>query len=61
MTGLDPRWEVVPPPSHYETEPMRRCPDITKLKGLGYRPAMELGTGLAEFFRGALETYRGDA
>jgi UDP-glucuronate decarboxylase len=59
VTGLDPRWELVPPPSHYETEPMRRCPDITKLKGLGYRPAMELGAGLKCFFDWALDTYSG--
>jgi UDP-glucuronate decarboxylase len=59
VTGLDPRWELVPPPSHYETEPMRRCPDISKLKSLGYRPAMELGAGLAHFFSWALDTYTG--
>lgn len=59
VTGLDPRWDLVPPPSHYETEPLRRCPDITKLKGLGYRPAMELSDGLAAFFAWAMETYTG--
>lgn len=59
VTGLDPRWELVPPPSHYETEPTRRCPDITKLKGLGYRPAMGLEDGLRHFMAWAMDTYVG--
>lgn len=59
VTGREVRREFVPAPSHYESEPMRRCPDITKLRGLGFQPVVDLDTGLDRFFKWALETYTG--
>ena len=52
-------FEMVPPPANYETEPLRRCPDITKLRALGFAPCMELDEGLELFFQWALVTYKG--
>jgi len=59
VTGSDLRWELVKPPSNYEGEPMRRCPDITKLKSLGFMPCMDLDTGLKKFFGWADTVYTG--
>lgn len=37
--------------------PVRRCPDITKLKGLGYEPKVSLDKGLGEVtYRGLVDT-----
>lgn len=58
-TGLRARYKFEPPPSNYETEPMRRCPNIQKLKDLGFLPVVDLDEGLRRFFEWAEETYTG--
>lgn len=43
--------EIVPYPDEYPgDEPMRRCPDISKVKALGYAPKVGLTEGLGRFF-----------
>ena len=59
VTRRDVRCTFESPPEHYQTEPLRRCPDITKLKGLGFRPVVDLDTGLKRFADWALATYTG--
>lgn len=61
VTGKRIHYAFVDPPEHYETEPLRRCPDITKLKALGFQPVVDLDTGLKRFFDWALATYTGVA
>lgn len=50
--------EVVPGPSRAGGT-ARRCPDITKLRGLGYVPGVDLEDGLAETVRWYAEQYLG--
>ena len=51
-------WEIVAAPDVYISEPMRRCPDITKARNeLGYSPLVELDDGLRAFFDWALTEY----
>lgn len=51
LTGVP--HELVPYPDEYPgDEPMRRCPDISKARGLGYEPRISLGEGLRRFFDG---------
>lgn len=59
-TGQTVKYTVAAPPSNYETEPLRRCPDITKLKALGYKPCMSLEEGVSDYFKWALESYSGE-
>ena len=59
VTGADIRFELQEPPTNYESEPMRRCPDITKLRKLGFAPCMDLDTGLKKFFAWADTAYTG--
>ncbi len=59
VTGETIPYELRAPPSNYTSEPMRRCPDITKLKGLGFMPCMDLDTGLKGFFDWARDVYTG--
>ena len=59
VTDNPVKYSLEPAPEHYETEPLRRAPDITKLKGLGFMPCMDLDTGLKLFFRWALAEYKG--
>ena len=48
------------PDSYPETEPRRRCPDITKAKlQLGYAPDVDLDDGLKRFMGWAVDTYSG--
>lgn len=54
-------YKLVPPPEHYETEPLRRCPDVRKLRTLGWEPCMSLEDGLRHFLRWADEVYTGEA
>jgi UDP-glucuronate decarboxylase len=43
--------ELVPYPAEYPgDEPMRRCPDISKARALGYAPKVGLVEGLGRFF-----------
>lgn len=58
-TGLSVPYYVEPPSEVYETEPMRRCPDITKLKALGFLPAVDLDEGIRRFISWTQETYTG--
>lgn len=59
VTGKQLKYNVVPAPENYETEPMRRCPDIRKIERLGFKPCMDLDTGVAGFFKWALDNYSG--
>lgn len=43
-----------PPESYPGDEPQRRCPDIGKVRKLGYEPRVDLTEGLGRFFRSAL-------
>jgi UDP-glucuronate decarboxylase len=52
--------EVVESPAVYVSEPMRRCPDISRARAeLGYKPSIGLDVGLRRFFDWALESYTG--
>lgn len=57
VTGRTVPLEYAPPPDNYASEPMRRCPDIARLKGLGFQPVVNLEEGLRRFFDWALEVY----
>lgn len=59
VTGRACGYKILPAPDNYETEPLRRCPDITALKRLGFRPCMMLDTGLKAFFDWAFTVYTG--
>lgn len=60
ITGRIAKYTLAPPPTVYQTEPLRRCPDITKAREqLGYRPIVSLHDGLKRYFDWALATYQG--
>ncbi len=59
VTDAPCAYELMDPPSNYDSEPLRRCPDITKLKSLGFMPCMDLDTGLKLFFQWADANYAG--
>lgn len=61
ITGREVAYEFKPAPDNYTTEPLRRCPDVTRLRALGFMPVTELDTGLKRFFDWALTTYKGEA
>lgn len=50
---------IIPHPSTYPAdEPQRRCPDISKAEvQVGYRPRVDIDTGLQRFFDWAKKTY----
>lgn len=50
VVGPRAAFEFMPSPSVYQREPQRRCPDITRLKGLGWTPSVQLDDGLRRFF-----------
>jgi UDP-glucuronate decarboxylase len=55
-------WEMVRAPEVYTTEPLRRCPDISKARSeLGYEPKVSLDDGIRAFFDWALMEYGKDA
>lgn len=57
--GIRVNYDLVPPPPVYETEPQRRCPDITLAQqDLGYFPRVGLDEGLQSFFEWALVNYQ---
>lgn len=58
LTGIPVPHLKVTPPQEYQTEPLRRCPDITRLKKLGYSEAMTLEEGLKLFFQWSQEVYK---
>lgn len=43
--------ELVDPPAVYVAEPQRRCPDLTRIRALGYEPQHDLPETLHRFFR----------
>lgn len=43
------------PPTPYVQEPRRRCPDLTRLKSLGYKPTVDLKEGVTRFLAWARE------
>ncbi|TAL42398.1 MAG: NAD-dependent epimerase/dehydratase family protein [Salinibacterium sp.] len=57
--GHEVEYSFIDPPDHYQTEPKRRCPDVTKLRELGWSPCMGLDEGLRSFFGWAMQTYVG--
>lgn len=58
VTGLPTQYMYAPVPVEYATEPLRRCPDVTQLKQLGYTEAMGLDDGLRAFFAWSQEAYK---
>jgi len=51
-------WSISSAPEVYSSEPLRRCPDITKARSeIGYKPIVSLDVGLKNFFDWALEEY----
>ena len=59
VAGVDLWYSITRPPEHYETEPLRRCPDISRIRTLGWMPCMGLEDGLRIFSKWAMETYEG--
>jgi nucleoside-diphosphate-sugar epimerase len=39
-------------------DPKRRCPDLAKIKKLGYSPKVDLKTGLRRFIEWAIDEYK---
>jgi len=56
--GFNIATQVMDAPSHYASEPERRCPDVRQLRALGWEPCMDLKEGLERFLRWAKETYQ---
>ena len=58
ILGKPVDFRVIDYPVNYPAdEPMRRCPDITKVRALGYEPKVDLDEGLRRFFRWAEQAY----
>jgi len=58
-TGKEVLFNVIDYPADYPAdEPNRRCPDITKVRTLGYAPRVALQDGLQRFFGWAVTAYR---
>lgn len=57
VAGLTDRVEIVGTPVAYTTEPMRRCPDISRARELGYEPKVTLDEALGRFWGWAKENY----
>ena len=56
--GIKIDWELASAPEVYVSEPMRRCPDISKARAeIGYDPRVTLDEGLKAFFDWALVEY----
>lgn len=60
VTGKEVPYEFKPTPANYTTEPLRRCPDVTRLRALGFMPVTDLDTGLDRFFKYAATAYTGE-
>jgi len=57
---LNVMYKFVEPTSVYISEPLRRCPDITKaINEIGYFPKVSLEEGIKDFFGWAEQTYQG--
>lgn len=57
--GATGHYQQIPYPKSYpDDEPMRRCPDITKIQTvLNYKPTVSLDEGLRRFMKWASENY----
>lgn len=42
--------EMIEKPKVYDDEPLRRCPDITRAKSIGFEPKISLDIGLKKFY-----------
>jgi len=58
VTGTNYGIEIVDPPKVYKIQPQRRCPDITKLKTLGYSPEVTLEEGISRYYSWAKDNYK---
>lgn len=47
-----------PGDAYAKGDPKRRCPDLTKLKSLGYKPKVDVTTGLRRFVEWAIDEYK---
>ena len=57
-TGCDIEMNLVDYPDNYpDDEPLRRCPDISKISQLGYEPTVTLLDGLKKTWKWANENY----
>lgn len=57
-TGCNIEMNLVDYPDNYpEDEPLRRCPDISKISELGYEPVVTLSEGLKKTWKWANENY----
>lgn len=58
VIGKEVKVNHLPAPINYETEPLRRCPDIAKAKTqLGYEPQVSLEEIIKDFYDWAKENY----
>lgn len=59
ISGKTDILELIPTPTVYLKEPLRRCPDITKAKNeLNYNPSIDLKTGIFKFYEWAKINYK---
>lgn len=59
ITGQRVSFDMVEHPGTYPAdEPQRRCPDITKIRGIGYEPKVSLSEGLCRFIGWASDAYQ---
>lgn len=58
LTGSNSKIQLIERPEHYVTEPLRRCPDITKAKTeLAYSPQVNIDDIILEFYEWAKTAY----
>ncbi len=57
LTKSSSKIQLVARPLHYATEPLRRCPDISKVKKLKYCPTKDLDYIITEFYEWAKVNY----
>lgn len=57
ITETNTEIELIDPPPVYEIQPQRRCPNINKLKKLGYEPKISLEEGIKRYYNWARKNY----
>lgn len=57
VIGKEVKINHLPAPINYQTEPLRRCPDISKIKELGYEPKLFIEEIIKDFYNWAKENY----
>ncbi len=57
IAGVENCIELITPSEVYRTEPMRRVPDITRARQLGYSPKVSLDEALGRFWAWAKKEY----